>query len=93
MTTYDYGNWTNFRDGSLTIEDSIGQALRGISEHFNVKQIIEDYRDLINVMLPSGMMLCGNTMYGNKPDMIVDYEEIRERAESRFWEIAEKNEI
>ena len=89
MQTTDYGTFNLFGTGCLTVEDIVVAALGEYADDYAVPAIVDEYRENINSLLPEGVTLSGNNIYGPYPIVDVDYPDIYERVTDIFWEIVE----
>jgi hypothetical protein len=63
--TCSYGTWNRTIDKhTLTLEQSVGDALNGEYTDEQVDAVTAAYRDAINAALPDSVSLCGNELYG-----------------------------
>jgi hypothetical protein len=63
--TCSYGTWNRKVDSyTLTLEQSVGNALNGEYTDKQIEAVTEAYRDAINAALPDSVSLCGNQLYG-----------------------------
>ena len=63
--TCSYGTWNRTIDKhTLTLEQSVGDALNGEYTDEQIDAVTEAYRDAINAALPDSVSLCGNELYG-----------------------------
>lgn len=64
-TNCSYGTWNRTIDKhTLTLEQSVGDALNGEYTDEQLDAVTEAYRDAINAALPDSVSLCGNELYG-----------------------------
>lgn len=65
ITNCTYGTWNRTAAAySLTLEQSVGDALNGEYTDSELAAVIEAYRDAINAALPDSVSLCGDEFYG-----------------------------
>lgn len=64
--TMSYGTWSNRAVRySLTVEQTVGDALNGEYTDEQVVAVTRAYRDAINAALPDSVSLNGDDFYGN----------------------------
>jgi len=104
MITTSYGTWcTRVDPYSLSVEQSVVEALGDFADEYDVEAIADDYRQAINQALPPGVSLVGNEFIGPaqpSPDQFDGYPhdeysvDIRAIVDSvDFWAIAARHEI
>ena len=65
MITTSYGTWTSRVDPySLSVEQTVREALGDYADQYDVDAIAADYRQAINQALPEGVSLCGDEFIG-----------------------------
>ncbi|MGI5273145.1 hypothetical protein ACQEUU_37650 [Nonomuraea sp. CA-218870] len=103
-TTTSYGTWNNRVEAySLTVEQTVVEALGEFASEYDTDAIATDYRAAINEALPEGISLSGDEFYGpyyrdevnldgypTDEDDRLDFKAIVEGID--FWEIAAKHE-
>ena len=63
-TNCSYGSWNRTAGYSLTLEQSVGDALNGEYTDKQLDAVAAAYRDAINAALPDSVILCGDEFYG-----------------------------
>ena len=104
MITTSYGTWCNRVDPySLSVEQSVVEALGDYADDYDVEAIAADWRRAINEALPPGVSLVGNEFIGPAypeanafdgyphDEYSVDIRAIVESVD--FWSIAARHEI
>ena len=65
-TTTSYGTWSSRAEQhSISVEQTVGDALNGEYTDEQVESVTRAYRDAINAALPDSVSLNGDEFYGN----------------------------
>jgi hypothetical protein len=69
-TTTSYGTWSSRAERySISVEQTVGDALNGDFADEQVESVTRAYRDAINAALPDSVSLNGDEFYGNAHDV------------------------
>lgn len=103
MTATSYGTWNNnVEPFTLTVEQTVSEALGEFADEYDIPAIAAEYREQINAALPDSVSLCCNEFIGpyRQADTDFDGYPITEDgaldikaivASVDFWAIAERH--